>query len=167
MSMDGAISRAGEGFLLEFDEVYPTDPDDLWEAVTTADRLGRWMAPYRGDLRLGGRWEAIGSDGEPWCVGEVTACDPPRSFETTWHAREEQPTLLRVELHPEGDGTRLRLRHEGVRSIYYGAGWHTYLELLVRHLGDPAPSIVDGEAWDRRFAELSGAYEERFRALRA
>ncbi len=166
MSMDCEITRHGEGFLLEFDEVYPTTPHDLWEAVTTPDRLARWMTEYRGDLRVGGSWEAIASDGSVWGVGEVTSCDPPRGFETVWHAREEQPTVLRVELEQVDGGTRLRLRHEDVQSIYYGAGWHVYLEQLGRHVVDPLPTHADEAAWDRRFGELSGEYEERFRALR-
>ena len=63
---DGRVSASETGFLLEFDELYDTDIDDLWNAITTPERLSRWMAPYRGEFRLGGRWEAIGSDGGVW-----------------------------------------------------------------------------------------------------
>ena len=66
---DGRVSAAETGFLLEFDELYDTDIDDLWNAITTPERLSRWMAPYRGEFRLGGRWEAIGSDGGVYCGG--------------------------------------------------------------------------------------------------
>ena len=168
MSVDSRISRAPSGFLLEFDEFYATDPDDLWQAVTTPERLARWMAPYQGDFRLGGRWDAIGSDGGVYCSGEVTACDAPRGFTTTWQVRGEQVTELVVRLEPEGDGTRLRLRHEGVTRTEYGAGWHAYLEALDRHVGQGAEAAVrDADAWDARYAEIAPAYEERFSALGA
>jgi len=57
------VSRRGELFGLSFERIYSSTPEDVWEAVTDAERLARWMAPYRGDLRLGGRWEALDSEG--------------------------------------------------------------------------------------------------------
>jgi len=59
----GRVSRRGELFGLSFERIYSSTPEDVWEAVTDAERLARWMAPYRGDLRLGGRWEALDSEG--------------------------------------------------------------------------------------------------------
>ncbi len=162
---DGVITKLADGYLLEFDEVYPTDPADLWSAVTEPDRLRRWMTEYRGDLRLGGRWEALASDGSVWGVGEVTACDPPRSFTSIWQGAEEQPSTLVVELDPVDGGTRLRLRHEGIQSIYYGAGWQVYLEQLARHLADPPADGSDEAAWDARFGELSADWKARFESL--
>ncbi len=58
---------------------YPTDIDDLWEAITEKDRIPRWFAPVEGDLSLGGKYQIKGNAG-----GTVTACDPPRSFALTW-----------------------------------------------------------------------------------
>jgi uncharacterized protein YndB with AHSA1/START domain len=163
---DGRISAAERGFLLEFDELYDTEVDDLWQAVTTPERLARWMAPYRGEFRLGGRWEAIGSDGAVYCVGEVSACEPPRGFTTTWQVRDEPLTELVVRLEPEGDRTRLRLWHTGVTDVDYGAGWHTYLEALAAHVADPRGDQTDGDAWQRRFSELAPEYASRFDAVR-
>ena len=40
---------------------YDTTPADLWEAVTTADRIPRWLMPISGDLRLGGRYQLHGN----------------------------------------------------------------------------------------------------------
>ena len=124
------------------------------------------MVPYRGDFRLGGRWEAIGSDGGVYCAGEVTACDAPHGFTTTWQVRGEGSTELVVRLEPEGDRTRLLLRHEGVTDVGYGAGWHSYLEALAAHVADPAGDQTEGDTWQRRFEELSAAYASRFDAAR-
>ena len=51
---------------------YDTTVDDLWDAVTSPERLPRWFAPVGGDLKLGGRYKVHGNAG-----GEVTACEPP------------------------------------------------------------------------------------------
>jgi uncharacterized protein YndB with AHSA1/START domain len=170
-SLFGSVARVGAGYDLEFERVLDTDVDDLWSAITEPDRLARWMNVYTGDLRLGGTWQALLDDGSVYCTGTVAECDPPRSFVTSWHAIEEQPTTLRISVEPAEDGARLLLRHEGVQSIYYGAGWQTYLEQLDDYLGAAQSSEVDpdrrrGVDWDDRFGELRGAWDELFGSLR-
>lgn len=161
--MNATIEKHGESYRLVYDEIYPTDVDDLWQAVTDRDRLARWMADYSGDLRLGGTWEVASDDDGPWARGTVTACDAPRSFTTTWHATGEEPTELVVRLEPADGGTRLVLAHDGIRSIFYGAGWQTYLERLADAI---VGREVGGEdAWQVRFAELKPSWSERFAAL--
>lgn len=156
------IEKHPDGYRLVYEDVYATDIADLWQAVTSRERLARWMTDYTGDLRLGGTW-AVAADGdEPsWATGTITACDAPRSFTTTWHAIEEEPTELTVTLDEVDGGTRMRLVHTGIRSIFYGAGWQTYLERLA---ADVAGEQV-AQDWDARFAELSPEYEARFGAL--
>ena len=39
---------------------YPTDPADLWDALTSATRIPRWFLPVTGDLRVGGSLPARG-----------------------------------------------------------------------------------------------------------
>ena len=80
------------------------------------------MAPYTGDLKLGGTWPVLSDDGALFCEGTVTKCEPPHRFVTTWHAVEEQPTVLAVTVDAVAEGARLALHHEGVQSIDYGAG---------------------------------------------
>lgn len=165
MAVTGDILPDEPGFELRFDDVYDTDPDDLWEAITTPGRLARWMAAYRGDFRLGGRWQALTRDGDVYCDGEVVACDRPNGFTTTWTVVGEAPTVLTVRLEPvDGERTRLHLRHEHVIRADYGPGWHTYLESLGWHLADPlAPK--DRARWDARFAELEPGYAARLAAI--
>jgi uncharacterized protein YndB with AHSA1/START domain len=69
---------------------YPTNVEDLWDALTNAERLPRWFLPLSGDLRLGGRYQFGGNAG-----GEITACDPPRSFSVTWEFGDN-PTWLTI-----------------------------------------------------------------------
>src|SRR5690606_40051424 len=58
---------------------YATDRDDLWDALTSAERLPRWFLPVSGDLSVGGRYQFEGQAG-----GEVQRCDAPESFAVTW-----------------------------------------------------------------------------------
>lgn len=166
----GSVTRSGDRFTLDFERILDTTPDDAWHAVTDPERLARWMAPYTGDLSLGGEWQALDDDGSVWCRGTVSDCDPPHRFVTSWHAIEEEPTVLTVSLDPVDSGTRLRLHHEGVQSRYYAPGWQTYLEQLDELLGAAAASVTDpdrvaGVSWDDRYNELRVAWDERFAAL--
>ena len=45
---------------------YDTGIDDLWSALTDAQRLARWIAEVEGDLRLGGAFRATFTSG--WSV---------------------------------------------------------------------------------------------------
>lgn len=160
MSIAGpVIERHPDGYRLVYEDVYATDIDDLWNAVTARDRIARWMVEIAGELRAGGEWAVAAEPGErPWATGTITSCDAPRSFTTTWHAIEEEPTVLTVTLDEVDGGTRMRLEHTGIRSIFYGAGWQVYLERLTAHV-DGSPMPTD---WNARFAELSPLYEARF-----
>lgn len=167
MSLDSpTIQRVGDRFRMVYDEVYATDIDDLWNAVTTPERLARWMAAYSGDLHLGGNWQAASEPGEDaWVRGTVTACDAPHGFTTSWHTDQEDPTELIVRLEAVDGGTRLVLEHTGVQSLFYGAGWQTYLERLARIVVDDSADLGGEDAWQARFAELRPVYAARFEAL--
>lgn len=120
---------------------------------------------------MGGTWRAQLDDGGEYAIGTVTECSPPRSFVTSWRATDEQPTTLTVTIDPVPEGTRLRLRHDGVQSIYYGAGWQTYLEQLDDYVGAAESSVIDptrtaGVDWDERYLALRDPWEKRFGALR-
>ena len=97
---------------------YATDPDDLWDALTTLERLPRWFAPVSGELQLGGRFQIEGNAG-----GEVLACDPPHRFEITWeYGGDVSWVVVLVAPDPAG-GTRLTLEHSAIPG---GEHWDTY-----------------------------------------
>lgn len=155
---DGTIEDAPDGgYRIRFAQTYPTTVEDLWEAITDPVRLSRWMAPYEGDFRLGGHWLARYDDGSVFTEGTVTACDPPRTFSTTWHARDESETTITVVVEPDADGAALRLVHDGVGSRDYAPGWHTYLELLELDLAGDTEGIAAFD-WDARYAGLRAHY---------
>ena len=39
------------------ERTYTTSVDDLWDALTSPDRIARWFLPVSGDLRVGGRFQ--------------------------------------------------------------------------------------------------------------
>lgn len=147
---DLQLERSGDRWRVAVDQVYPTDRADLWSACTEVGRLRRWMADYRGDLRLGGRWEAM-SDGEVWGAGTITACEPLHGFTSTWEVEGEPPSTLVVRLEDAEEGTRLVLEHDGITGPYYSAGWVVYLEMLLDHVVAPAREDLASAGFEERF----------------
>ena len=127
---------------------YPTTVDDLWDTLTSAERIPRWFLPISGDLRQGGRYQLEGNAG-----GEITRCDPPRSLSVTWEYGGEV-SWLEVRLSEDGaDATRLELEHfapvddERWKEFGPGAvgvGWD--LALLGLHLYVTTTEPVDRQA---------------------
>jgi uncharacterized protein YndB with AHSA1/START domain len=125
---------------------YPADRDDLWDALTSVERIPRWFLPIEGDLRVGGRYQLTGNAG-----GVVERCDAPSSFAATWEMGDEV-SWLEVTLTPASDGTTLELVHEafvdpdlwgqyGPSAV--GIGWDSGLLGLGLHLASGEP--VDPE----------------------
>ncbi|MCY1046877.1 SRPBCC family protein [Corallococcus sp. bb12-1] len=85
--------------------VYTTDIEDLWDAVTSAERIPRWFLPIEGQLQLGGRYQLKGNAG-----GTIKRCDKPTAFDVTWEFNGGM-SWVTVRLAPEGKGTRLTLEH--------------------------------------------------------
>ena len=84
---------------------YGTAVEDLWDAVTNAERIARWFAPVTGELQLGGRYQLEGSAG-----GEITRCDAPAALDVTWECGGNV-SWVTVRLESIGEGTRLTLEH--------------------------------------------------------
>lgn len=80
---DGRIA-AGEGRTVRLRRIYDAPIDDIWDALTDPERIGRWFLPISGDFRLGGRYQFEGNAG-----GEIRACAPTgcSSPGSTWIQR--------------------------------------------------------------------------------
>jgi uncharacterized protein YndB with AHSA1/START domain len=110
----GAIERVVERRELDGKEawvtiatrVYDTDIDDVWDAITNPERIPRWFAPVSGDLRLGGSYQIEGN-----ASGEVTQCEPPRSFALTWCFGGGVSWVTVALAEGPGESTTLRLEH--------------------------------------------------------
>ena len=131
---------------------YTTAIDDLWDALTNAERIPRWFLPITGDLRLGGHYQLEGNAG-----GEITQCEPPRLLAITWVFGPE-PSWVNVELTAlASESTRLQLEHVAhVPDEFWdqfgpgavGVGWDLALKALAEHLaGAPPMDRAAAEQW--------------------
>lgn len=127
------------------------DVDDVWDALTNAERLPRWFLPISGNLEPGGRYQLVGNAG-----GEIRTCERPRLLAVTWEAMGAT-SWLEVELTEVTDGTRLELRHTQHSDNDFwaqfgpgatGVGWDQSLVGLHLHLaGAPQLDPAQFEAW--------------------
>lgn len=132
------------------ERVYNTTVDDLWDAVTSAERIPRWFSPISGDLKLGGRFQIQGN-----AAGTIVACEPPRHFNVTWEFGGKISWVdVRIEAAP--DGARLTLEHLAHEDEHWtkygpgaaGLGWDLGLMGLDRHVATGGAMIFDeGMAW--------------------
>jgi uncharacterized protein YndB with AHSA1/START domain len=84
---------------------YDAEIEELWDAVTNAERIPRWFAPITGELKLGGRYQLKGNAG-----GEITRCDAPTALDITWECGGNV-SWVTVRLESVNDGIRLTLEH--------------------------------------------------------
>ena len=133
---------------------YPTSADDVWDALTSPERLPRWFMPISGDLELGGRYQLEGNAG-----GTIDTCDPPKHLGVTWEFGGSVG-WVDVYVAGAGDDTTLRLEHVGLVDDFddkwdefgpgaVGVGWDLSLLGLGEHLATGAdlirtPSTPDG-----------------------
>jgi uncharacterized protein YndB with AHSA1/START domain len=138
-----AAVPAGQGHLVELRRVCEAAVEDVWDACTVPDRVGRWFLPLTGELRLGGRYQLEGNAG-----GEITECQPPRRLALTWEFGDDVG-LVTLDLAPLDDGrTELRLRHAVPDDEHWarygpgaiGVGWDVTLLGLAAFVrtGEPA-----------------------------
>lgn len=163
--MKTTIESGDRGLLLVYRDTYATTPEDLWAAITTPQRLARWMADARGSFALGGQWELF-ENNERWALGTATECEAPRRIVTTWHAIGEDPTELEITLEATAGGTDLVLRHTGVQSIFYAAGWEAYLGMLAAHLAQPETQLAGTDEWQTRFDAVAPQIQAAYGHLR-
>ena len=137
--------------VLVVEKRYDAERPQVWNAVTTAERIARWLAPVSGDLVLGGRYQLEGNAG-----GTVERCEEPELLEVTWEYAGGV-TWVVVTLTEDGAGTRLRLEHtapvdETVADEFgpgaVGIGWEMGLGGLRLHLADPEAPRPDPDYRD-------------------
>lgn len=129
---------------------FVTTAENLWDALTTRERLPRWFLPISGELELGGRYQFKGNAG-----GVITACERPSHFALTW---EFGGGLSWVGVHigeDEAGHPRLTLTHVALLSEHWdeygpgatGVGWDMGLLGLAMHLARPTAPKPDEAAF--------------------
>ena len=119
-------------------QTYPFGQAEVWNAITTQDRISRWLAPVTGDLKVGGRYQIEGNAG-----GEILECAEPHTLHVTW---EYGGDVSWVTATLSGDDTQATLQIEHVAHVgdedwkmfgpsAVGIGWDMMLLGLILHLG--------------------------------
>lgn len=145
------VLEAGEARIVTVGQTYDTGPEDLWDAVTNAERLPRWFLPVTGELRPGGRYHLKDN-----ASGTVERCDPPTGFFATWEFAD-QVSWIDVRILPAPEG-RARLEFDHIAPVNdhwdqfgpgaVGVGWDLALMGLTLHLGGAAQRKEDEvNAW--------------------
>ena len=154
----GSLYRLPDGRgAVRVEDLYDTDIDNLWSAVTEPSRLANWIAEVKGDLTLGGTFHAHFTstwDGP----GRVDACERPHRLLLTMEPGSPDETVIEAVLTAEGDKTRLVVEERGLpaeKTFYYGAGWQVHLEDLGTSLAGKTPA-----PWKERWDELTPSYRE-------
>lgn len=127
---------------------YSTSIDDLWEALTSADRIQSWFLPISGDLKLGGRYQFEGNAG-----GEIKQCQPPNFLSVTWEWQDDVSWVeLKLDIIDEASN-KLTLIHTALVSDFWteygpgatGVGWELGLVGLDQHVIDANAAKMDEE----------------------
>ena len=165
-----------EAHIITMRRTYDAPIDDVWDALTSPERIARWFMPLSGDLRIGGRYQIEGNAG-----GEILACERPNRFRVTWvygDGSESGRSELEVRLTAAGaEATDFELEHvavvpDAMWSEYgpgaVGVGWDMGLLGLGLYLrtgatvGDPTAWQLsdEGRAFATRSSEAWGVANE-------
>jgi len=163
---------AGEGKRVTLRRTYNASIEDVWDALTSPERIGRWFLPISGDFRVGGAYQFEGNAG-----GKILACEKPKRLLATWVYGSEDPSAIsevEIRLTAAGDeSTIFEMNHTAVVPDEMwdmfgpgavGVGWDMGLLGLSMHLssGSEPATPAEKEAWQvsgegREFAQLSSA----------
>jgi uncharacterized protein YndB with AHSA1/START domain len=163
--VDTGRIAAGEGRVVRLRRTYPAAIDEVWDALTDPERIGRWFLPISGDFRVGGHYQFEGNAG-----GTIVACERPHRLAATWaymdtgNPADVSEVVVRL-TEAGGAATTLELEHTAVVPDEMweqfgpgavGVGWEGGLLGLELHLrggsvGDPIAWQVsdDGRAFNR------------------
>lgn len=137
---------------LHFVRHYAASPETLWAMLTDPEKTPLWWAKVRGNAKTGSsfdlKWMNVKDQGHgietDWWYGRVIEAQEPVLLELS----NSMHGTIRVELTPEGEGTRLDFwntisvpAHVVSMSL---AGWHVHLDHLCEALDGKS---VDWQRW--------------------
>ena len=146
-----ALEREGQpAHAVRLARSYATTLDDLWDAVTNAERIPQWFLPVSGNLELGGHYQLEGNAG-----GKIVRCEPPSHLALTWEFGEDL-SWVEVDVSDDSAGrARLALTHTALVTPHWaefgpgavGVGWEMGLLGMALHLAHPHEPKLDAEAF--------------------
>lgn len=159
---DGIVERTPEGGWIRFERHLTYSIEDVWDAVTSPERLADWWLPFDAnitvDLQEGGVMRFVGKDDPSFAIEcTILRIDAPRLLE---HTHVDEGSYMRWELEPVDTGCVLRLSHfttdPGLAiERCFVVGLHTSLSRLEPALAGKAIPWDDDE-----FLVTQAAYAE-------
>ena len=153
----GTVEHEGGTATVRFERQLDAPRERVWELLTTAEGLERWLAPATVELSPTGSIDIDFGEGG-MAGGAIAELTPGFTVEFNWRFPGEPDSILRLELEEVGSGsTRLTLIHRLLptdQATGYGAGWHTHLDHLDAALANQSPGV-----WIDRFNELFPEYQ--------
>ncbi|MET8076840.1 SRPBCC family protein [Streptomyces sp. NPDC005303] len=145
--------EAGEARTVLLRRTYDAEIADVWDAVTSPERIARWFMPVSGELKVGGRYQLEGNAG-----GEILDCVEPERLRVSWlYGPDPGFSEVEVRLTPEdGERTVLELEHVAVVPDDFwdqfgpgavGVGWDLGLYGLALHLAGGGLSKEEAATW--------------------
>lgn len=135
--------------VLRFVRRFDAPRTDVWDAITSRDRMARWSFPGTIEPRPGGavRFEFENPDGgEPLeGLGSVIRWDEAILLEYEW-SDGAMSWQIRFALADAADGgTILTFDHllPDAAQPEFAAGWHWHLDRLATHMAGDEPAAVD------------------------
>ncbi|WP_329270892.1 SRPBCC family protein [Streptomyces pseudovenezuelae] len=145
--------EASEARTVLLRRTYDAEIADVWDAVTSPERIARWFMPVSGELKVGGRYQLEGNAG-----GEILECVEPERLRVSWlYGPDPGFSEVEVRLTPEeGERTALELEHVAVVPDDFwdqfgpgavGVGWDLGLYGLALHLAGGGLSKEEAATW--------------------
>ncbi len=155
----GQVLQVNERPVLRFVRTYPVSREEVWSAITAADRTARWSFRAEMEPRTGGalRFD-LGEYGT--ADGTILEWAEPSVLEYEW-GEPDSEWRIRFELADDGEGgTVLTFDHflPDPTDASFAAGWHWHLDRLAVHLAGDVPAEV---ASDAHFDELMASYKSK------
>ena len=158
-----ATTAAGDAHVIRLRRQYAAPIDDVWDALTNPDRIGRWFLPISGDLRPGGSFQFEGNAG-----GRILECDRPNGLHVTWAYGEGEASDIQLRLSPvDAERTTFELEHtavvpDGMWEQFgpgaVGVGWDGGFLGLALHLAT-GHTVDDPLSW--ALTDEGRAFHER------
>lgn len=147
---DGRVSEENGSPAIRFERMLAKPPEAVWAALTDPEGIARWLTKAEVEPRVGGRFHLDFHEGQSVVDGRISRYEPPRLLEYSWPEKNaNDDSLVRWELHPAGDGTRLVLTHRldaGGDLADFASGWHWHIDALDRAIeGETVP--YDAQRW--------------------
>jgi len=142
---------------VRLERVLPGPIERVFEYLSNAERLAKWLMPAMVEERVGGRIQLKSepipehiaarpehNPGECLIRGIIKHYDPPRLISYSWNETNYAvSTEVKFELEERGDEVFLILTHSRLPASFMAAvaaGWHTHLETVLALLKGETPS---------------------------